>query len=123
MKTILLVEDVALNRDLMVQILEEHFKILQAADGSQGIDIAVKMKPDLVLMDLSLPGIDGWTAIRQLKTNATTKQIPIVALTAHAMTGDKEKVMGLGCDGYLTKPVDERLLFRMIRKLLERDPS
>ena len=119
MKTILLVEDVPLNRDLMVQILEEHFHILQASDGHQGISMALERKPDLVLMDLSLPGIDGWTAIKKLKANPTTRKIPIVVLTAHAMIGDKEKAINFGCDAYLTKPIDERLLFRTIRKFLE----
>ena len=119
MKTILLVEDVPLNRDLMVQILEEHFHILQAEDGHQGLSLAAQKRPDLVLIDLSLPGIDGWMAVKKLKSNPATRKIPVVALTAHAMTGDREKAMGLGFDAYLTKPIDERLLFRTIRKLLE----
>ena len=119
MKTILLVEDVPLNRDLMVQILEEHFHILQAEDGRQGLNMAIEKKPDLVLMDLSLPEMDGWTVVQKLKNHPATKKIPIVALTAHAMMGDKEKAMSLGFDAYLTKPIDERLLFRTIRKLLE----
>ena len=118
MKTILLVEDVPLNRDLMVQLLEDKFHVLQALDGNQGITMAVSKKPDMILMDLSLPGMDGWRAIKKLKENPTTQKIPIVALTAHAMIGDKEKVMALGCDDYLTKPVDERLLFITMQRLL-----
>ncbi len=115
-KTVLLVEDVALNRDLMVQILEDKFHVLEATDGQEGIAMARAHQPDIILMDLSLPGLDGWEAIKRLKENARTRHIPIVALTAHAMLGDKERVLALGCEDYLTKPVDERMLFQMIEK-------
>ncbi len=121
MKTILLVEDVPLNRDLMVQLLEDQFEVLQACDGAEGIAMALKNKPDMILMDLSLPGLDGWKAIRHLKNNPRTKKIPIVALTAHAMLGDKEKVMALGCEDYLSKPVNERLLFNVVQRLMLAD--
>ena len=120
MKTILLVEDVAMNRDLMVQILEDQFLILQACDGYEGVTLAAEKQPDIILMDLSLPGMDGWEAIKKLKNDHRTKNIPIVALTAHAMLGDRERVIGLGCDDYLSKPIDERLLFKTVRRLLQR---
>ena len=120
MKTVLLVEDAPLNRDLMVQLLEDTFHILQACDGNEGIVMAREKRPDIILMDLSLPGMDGWEAIRKLKKDSRTKTIPIIAITAHAMLGDREKVMSLGCDDYLTKPIDERILFRAINQLLER---
>lgn len=123
MKTILLVEDVAMNRDLMVQILEDQFLVLQACNGFEGITLAAEKRPDIILMDLSLPGMDGWEAIKKLKRDPRTKRIPIVALTAHAMLGDKERVMGLGCDDYLSKPVDEHILFKTVRRLLQRASS
>ncbi len=123
MKTILLVEDVPLNRDLMVQLLEDKFHILQAEDGFQAIAIALQSNPDMIMMDLSLPGLDGWKTIKTLKTNPSTKHIPIIALTAHAMSGDKERVMGLGCVDYISKPVDERLLFKALQSILQEDAT
>ena len=117
MKTILLVEDAPLNRDLIVQLLEDYFHILEATDGLEGIASAQQHQPDLIIMDLSLPRLDGWQAIKRLKANAKTRHIPIIALTAHAMIGDKERGMALGCDDYLTKPIDERQFFRAIKKL------
>jgi len=122
-KTILLVEDVPLNRDLMVQLLEDKFHILQAEDGFQAIAIALQSNPDMIMMDLSLPGLDGWKTIKTLKTNPSTKHIPIIALTAHAMSGDKERVMGLGCVDYISKPVDERLLFKALQSILQEDAT
>jgi two-component system, cell cycle response regulator DivK len=104
MKRILIVEDVELNRDLLVQILEEEEKydILTAADGAAGVELAEREHPDLILMDLSLPVIDGWEATRLIKANAALQHIPIIALTAHAMAGDEEKARASGCDDYIT---------------------
>ena len=118
MKTILIVEDVEMNRDLLVQLLEDDYALLTAGDGEAGVKLAEKHRPDLILMDLSLPGIDGWEATRRLKASPATCSIPIVALTAHAMQGDDERALAAGCDGYLSKPVDEDLLFRTIRGVL-----
>ena len=118
MKTILIVEDVAFNLDLLVQLLEEDYAILTAADGAAGIALAECAHPDLILMDLSLPVIDGWEATRRLKANVALRHIPIIALTAHAMSGDEEKARAAGCDDYLSKPIDEDLLFAKLRTLL-----
>ncbi len=114
MKRILIVEDVEFNRDLLVQLLEEDYDILTAADGAAGIELAERERPDLILMDLSLPGIDGWEATRRIKANEELRHIPIIALTAHAMTGDEEKARESGCDDYLSKPIDEDLLFEKL---------
>ncbi|MBM3225290.1 MAG: response regulator [Candidatus Tectomicrobia bacterium] len=118
MKTILIVEDVAFNLDLLVQLLEDDYTILTAADGAAGIVLAERARPDLILMDLSLPVMDGWEATRRLKANAALCAIPIIALTAHAMSGDAEKARDAGCDDYLSKPIDEDLLYAKLRLFL-----
>jgi len=109
---ILLVEDNELNRDMLTRRLErKEFTVLCAANGQEAIDSAESENPDIILMDLSLPVMDGWTAAEKLKDNTTTKSIPIIALTAHAMKGDREKALEAGCDDYDTKPINfERLL-------------
>jgi CheY-like chemotaxis protein len=119
MKRILIVEDVELNIDLLVQILEDEYEVLIARDGAAGIEMAEQERPDLILMDLSLPIIDGWEASRSIKTNEKLEHIPIIALTAHAMKGDEEKARAYGCDGYLAKPLDEDLLFKMLNRFLK----
>jgi two-component system cell cycle response regulator DivK len=119
MKKILVVEDVELNRDLIVQLLEDTYEVLTAADGAEGIQVAAHERPDLILMDLSLPIIDGWEATRRLKANAALQDIPIIALSAHAMMGDQEKALQCGCDDYLSKPLDEDLLFATLARFLE----
>ena len=118
MKKILVVEDVEFNRDLIVQLLEDDYEILTAADGEEGIRRAERDRPDLILMDLSLPVIDGWEATRRIKANDALKHIPIIALSAHAMVGDEEKARESGCDDYISKPLDEDLLFEKLRKFL-----
>ncbi len=118
MKRILVVEDVALNMNLLVQLLEDEYEVLTATDGAAGIELAERERPDLILMDLSLPVIDGWEATRRLKANDRLKQIPIIALTAHAMVGDEEKARAAGCDDYLTKPLDEDRLFERLNHFL-----
>jgi two-component system cell cycle response regulator DivK len=118
MKKILVVEDVDLNQDLVVQLLEDNYEVLTAVDGAEGLQIAEREHPDLILMDLSLPVIDGWEATRRLKANAALKHIPIIALSAHAMMGDAEKALQSGCDDYLSKPLDEDLLFAKLAKFL-----
>jgi len=119
MKKILIVEDVEFNRDLIVQLLEDTYDVLTAADGAEGLHLAARERPDLILMDLSLPVIDGWEATRRLKANAALHDIPIIALSAHAMIGDREKALQSGCDEYLSKPLDEDLLFAKLARLLE----
>ena len=112
---ILLVEDNELNRDMLSRRLKrEGFTVLSAKNGQEGIDVAISENPDIILMDLSLPIVDGWTAAGQLKADITTKSIPIIALTAHAMKGDREKALKAGCDDYDTKPIDfERLVAKI----------
>jgi CheY-like chemotaxis protein len=121
MKRILVVEDVEFNRELVVQLLEDTYEIVTAADGAEGIRLAQRERPDLILMDLSLPVIDGWEATRRLKADPALRSIPIIALSAHAMRGDEERALQVGCDDYLSKPLDENLLFAKLVKFLGRE--
>jgi CheY-like chemotaxis protein len=121
MKKILIVEDVEINRDLLEQLLEEDYELLTAEDGAAAIRLAEAESPDLILMDMSLPVMDGWEATRILKGRDDLKMIPVIALTAHAMRGDEEKARACGCDDYLSKPVDEDRLFEKITYFLEKD--
>ena len=118
MKRILIVEDVALNRDLLTQLLEDDYDLVIAVDGAAGVEMAVEHRPDLILMDLSLPLLDGWAATRRIKANAATAQIPVVAITANAMSGDEERAKAAGCDDFMTKPIDEDLLFAKLHRWL-----
>jgi two-component system, cell cycle response regulator DivK len=118
MRKILIVEDVEYNRDLLVQLLEEEYDVMTAADGAAGLETAARERPDLILMDLSLPVVDGWEATRRLKARPETAAIPVIALTAHAMQGDEDKARACGCDDYLTKPIDEDQLFAKLERLL-----
>ncbi|MCB8966553.1 MAG: response regulator [Chloroflexota bacterium] len=118
MKKILIVEDVAFNMDLLVQLLEDEYELVTAVDGAQGVQMAQQEKPDLILMDISLPIMDGYEATRRIKGSDDLRHIPIVALTAHAMSGDMEKTLEAGCDRYLSKPLDEDLLFALLAELL-----
>jgi CheY-like chemotaxis protein len=119
MKKVLIVEDVDLNRDLVVQLLEDQYQVIEAINGQEGLEIAERERPDLILMDLSLPVMDGWEATRRLKANDDLRSIPVIALTAHAMVGDKEKALAAGCNDYLVKPLDEDELMAGIAKYLE----
>ena len=119
MAKILLVEDNELNRDMLARRLEKRgFQLVIAVDGLIGIEMARTEQPDLILMDMSLPGLDGWQASRQLKSDNATARIPIIALTAHAMAEDREKAMAAGCDEYETKPVELTSLLTKIQALL-----
>jgi CheY-like chemotaxis protein len=111
MSTILIVEDTELNRDLLEQLLEEEHRLVFAADGVAALERAAETKPDLILMDLSLPRLDGWEATRRLKADPGLAKTPVVALSAHAMRGDEERARAAGCDDFLTKPIDEDRLF------------
>jgi len=119
MARILLVEDNEMNRDMLSRRLERKgHEIAIAVDGQQAIDFATTQKPQLILMDMSLPVIDGWEATRRLKADAQTKSIPIIALTAHAMAEDERKAREAGCDDYDTKPVELPRLLEKIEALL-----
>jgi two-component system, cell cycle response regulator DivK len=115
MPRVLLVEDNEMNRDMLSRRLaRKEYEVLVAVDGKEGVEMAGSVAPDLILMDMSLPVMDGWEATRQLKASPETKAIPIIALTAHAMSGDREKAIEAGCDDYDTKPIElPRLLAKM----------
>jgi CheY-like chemotaxis protein len=119
MSRILLVEDNELNRDMLSRRLKRRgFEVIVAVDGQEGVDMAAAQTPDLILLDMSLPVMDGWTAAGILKGDDHTSAIPIIALTAHAMAGDREKAIEAGCDEYDTKPVDMPRLLEKIESLL-----
>ena len=119
MPKILLVEDNEMNRDMLSRRLERRgYEVVIAVDGQQGVDLAQSTRPDLILMDMSLPVIDGWEATRQLKAKEGVKATPIIALTAHAMSGDREKALEAGCDDYDTKPIELPRLLGKIEALL-----
>jgi CheY-like chemotaxis protein len=116
MKTILIVEDIDLNIDLLIQLLEEEYNLLIAKDGVQGVALTEHHKPDLVLMDISLPLMDGYEATRNIRK--TFQSLPIIGLSAHVMQGDPERAKAAGCTDYLTKPVDEDLLLAKLKEYL-----
>ncbi len=119
MARILLVEDNEMNRDMLSRRLKRMgFEVLIAEDGRAGVDLATTERPDLILLDMSLPVMDGWEAAGHLKANPQTQEIPVVALTAHAMEGDREKALAAGCDDYDTKPVNFSGLLEKIKTLL-----
>ena len=119
MTKILLVEDNEMNRDMLSRRLERKgFEVVIAVDGKAGIDMASSSNPDIILMDLSLPVIDGWEATRQIKADPAMQSIPVIALTAHAMAGDEQKALEAGCDDYDTKPIDLSRLLGKIENLL-----
>ena len=124
MARILLVEDNEMNRDMLSRrLLRKGHEIAMAVDGAQGVEMATAQLPDIILMDMSLPVIDGWEATRRLKADDKTRSIPIIALTAHAMAGDQEKALDAGCDDYDTKPVELPRLLGKIEALLARKSS
>jgi two-component system cell cycle response regulator DivK len=119
MAKILLVEDNEMNRDMLSRrLIRNGHEVSIATDGQQGVDMALAQLPDLILMDMSLPVIDGWEATRRVRANDATRCIPVIALTAHAMAGDREKAMEAGCDDYDTKPVEITRLLGKIATLL-----
>jgi len=118
---ILIVEDNEMNRDMLSRRLARRgYQIVLAVDGGEGIAMATAESPDLILMDMSLPVVDGWEATRRLKAEPRTRVIPVIGLTAHAMAGDREKVLEAGCDDYDTKPVELPRLLQKIEALLTR---
>ena len=119
MSTILLVEDNEMNRDMLSRRLERRgYTVILAVDGQEGVERAAADQPDLVIMDMSLPVLDGWEATKALKAEASTAAIPVIALTAHAMAGDRERALDTGCDDFDTKPVDFPRLVAKIEALL-----
>jgi two-component system cell cycle response regulator DivK len=120
MKKILVVEDVEYNVDLLVQLLEDEYELVTAGDGAQGLELAEQERPDLILMDMSLPVMDGWEATRRIKANPVLAHIPIIGLSAHAMSGDAEKALAAGCDDYLAKPLNDELLFEKLERFLNK---
>ncbi len=124
MAKILLVEDNEMNRDMLSRRLQRRgYEVVMAVDGGQGLEMASSEKPALILLDMSLPVIDGWEVARRLKADAALKTIPIIALTAHAMSGDREKAIEAGCDDYDTKPVELPRLLEKIETLLGAKPA
>lgn len=120
MAKLLLVEDNEMNQDMLSRRLKRRgYEVAIAGDGALGVTMSIAEKPDLVLMDMSLPILDGWEATRHIKFNPQTESIPIIALTAHAMSGDREKALEAGCDDYDTKPVDFKRLLGKIEALLK----
>ena len=119
MTKVLVVEDNEMNRDMLSRRLTRRgFQVIFAVDGQQGVDLARSERPDIILMDMSLPVIDGWEATRLVKSDDATRGVPVIGLTAHAMAGDREKAIEAGCDDYDTKPVElERLIGKMERLL------
>lgn len=120
MLKLLLVEDNEMNRDMLSRRLERKgYELIMAKDGGEGVELAKSELPDLILMDMSLPVLDGWEATRVIKADEMTKHIPVIALTAHAMSGDREKAIDAGCDEYDTKPIDLPRLLEKITALTE----
>src|SRR4029077_19884274 len=123
MKKILLIEDNELNRDMLSRRLQKRgYEVVMAADGETGVAMAQAEAPGLILMDVSLPGIDGWEATRRLRAAPETRHIPIVALTAYTTSGDRDKALAAGCDDFDTKPIDLPRLLGEIEPLLKKEP-
>jgi two-component system cell cycle response regulator DivK len=119
MAKVLLVEDNEMNRDMLSRrLIRRGFQVVFAVDGQQGVDLAHSERPDIILMDMSLPAIDGWEATRRVKADNATRSVPVIGLTAHAMAGDREKAIEAGCDDYETKPVELDRLISKIERLL-----
>ena len=119
MAKVLLVEDNEMNRDMLSRrLIRRGFQVVFAMDGQQGVDLARTERPDIILMDMSLPVIDGWEATRRVKADDVTRSVPVIGLTAHAMAGDREKAIEAGCDDYDTKPVELDRLIGKIERLI-----
>ena len=118
MKTVLIVEDTELNIDLLTQLLEDDYNLVVARDGTEGVALAIAHQPDLILMDINLPGIDGYEATRRIRAEAALKTTPIVGLSAHARSSPEEMAKGAGCNAYLTKPIDDEALFSTLKAFL-----
>ena len=117
-KKILVVDDTEFNRDLIVQLLEEDYDMVIAENGEEAVQKTESERPDLILMDLGMPVMDGWEATRKIKANDAVKHIPVIAVTSHAMVGDEIDARKAGCDDYLPKPIDDELLIRKIKNFI-----
>ncbi len=115
---VLIVDDNDLNRELVSQLLEDDYTIETACNGAEAIEVVASFEPEVVLMDLSMPVMDGWEATRRLRTNGANRGLKIIALTAHALPDEIERAMAAGCDGFLTKPIDDEALIERIEELL-----
>ncbi|MCH2048325.1 MAG: response regulator [Trichodesmium sp. ALOHA_ZT_67] len=123
MVKILLVEDNEMNRDMLSRrLIRKKFEVVIAINGVEGVEMSISEIPDIILMDMSLPELDGWEATKKIKANQQTKDIPVIAITAHAMTGDREKCLQAGCDDYDTKPVEFPRLLEKINNLIGNKP-
>jgi CheY-like chemotaxis protein len=121
MPKILLVEDNEMNRDMLSRrLVRKGYEVVIAVDGAEGVEMSISKEPDLILMDMSLPVLDGWQATTQIKANSETQEIPVIAITANAMAGDREKCLAAGCDDYDTKPIEFPRLLDKIQKLLSK---
>ncbi|OYY67228.1 MAG: two-component system response regulator [Burkholderiales bacterium 28-67-8] len=121
---LLLVEDNEMNRDMLSRrLLRRGYEVVMAVDGGEGVEMATSAQPDLILMDMSLPVIDGWEATRRIKAVEATRHIPVIGLTAHAMAGDREKALAAGCDDYDTKPIELDRLIGKIESLMPGKPG
>ncbi|MCT7949686.1 response regulator [Ancylothrix sp. C2] len=121
MTKILLVEDNEMNRDMLSRrLVRKGYEVVIATDGAQGVEMANSLTPDLILMDMGLPVLDGWQATERIKATPATRSIPVIALTAHAIAGDREKCLAAGCDDYDTKPVEFTRLLGKIEALLQK---
>jgi len=119
MAKVLLVEDNEMNRDMLSRrLIRQGYEVVVAVDGEQGVETALRERPAIVLMDMSLPVLDGWEATRRLKADEATRAIPVIALTAHAMAGDRQQALDAGCDDYDTKPIELPRLLEKMRRLL-----
>ncbi len=124
MVKILLVEDNEMNRDMLSRrLIRKSFEVIIAVDGVEGVEMSKSKAPDLILMDMSLPKLDGWAATKQIKADLETEHIPVIAMTAHAMAGEREKCLQVGCDDYDTKPVEFPRLLDKIKNLIGEEPK
>lgn len=124
MVKILLVEDNEMNRDMLSRrLVRKKFEVVIAVDGVEGVEMSISKAPNIIIMDMSLPELDGWEATRRIKANPQTKSIPVIAMTAHAMTGDREKCLQAGCDDYDTKPVELSTLLDKIKNLISKNQA
>ncbi len=118
---VLVIEDIEINRDLLQQLLEDDYEVRSEVDGESGLAAVDAWRPDIVLLDLSLPKLDGWSVARAIRRDPELQDMRVVALTAHAMRGDRENALAAGCDAYLSKPVDETELYAVLKNLAARD--
>ena len=124
MVKILLVEDNEMNRDMLSRrLVRKKFEVVIAVDGVEGVEMSISEAPNIIIMDMSLPELEGWEATRRIKANPQTKSIPVIAMTAHAMTGDREKCLQAGCDDYDTKPVELSRLLDKIKNLISKNQA